>query len=192
MIGIKSIASYVPADGIDNYAQGAKFAKDEEFIIGKIGPRAKAVVPQLIELLQEGVPDSTREEAAAALGKMGSAAKVAVERLVHLASSTRPSLARQALGALSSIGCADLQVRTGLLNLWLSANQSPARIVQLAFALCKLKIDAMGLVTSLARILLKNDDSAIRKSAADALAWCSDEHADVVPADRIDLSGEQK
>ena len=37
MIGIKSIASYVPADGIDNYAQGAKFAKDEEFIIGKIG-----------------------------------------------------------------------------------------------------------------------------------------------------------
>ena len=34
MIGIKSIASYVPVDGIDNYAQGAKFAKDEEFIIG--------------------------------------------------------------------------------------------------------------------------------------------------------------
>ena len=46
MIGIKSIASYVPADGIDNYAQGAKFAKDEEFIIGKIGsaflPRKEA------------------------------------------------------------------------------------------------------------------------------------------------------
>jgi len=38
MIGIKSIASYVPADGIDNYAQGAKFAKDEEFIIGKKPP----------------------------------------------------------------------------------------------------------------------------------------------------------
>ena len=37
MIGIKSIASYVPAEGLDNYAQGAKFAKDEEFIIGKIG-----------------------------------------------------------------------------------------------------------------------------------------------------------
>ena len=37
MIGIKSIASYVPADGVDNYAQGAKFAKDEDFIIGKIG-----------------------------------------------------------------------------------------------------------------------------------------------------------
>lgn len=37
MIGIKSIASYVPADGVDNYAQGAKFGKDEEFILGKIG-----------------------------------------------------------------------------------------------------------------------------------------------------------
>ena len=37
MIGIKSIASYVPADGVDNYAQGAKFDKGEDFIIGKIG-----------------------------------------------------------------------------------------------------------------------------------------------------------
>jgi len=37
MIGIKSIASYVPAAGVDNYAQGAKFGKDEEFILGKIG-----------------------------------------------------------------------------------------------------------------------------------------------------------
>jgi 3-oxoacyl-[acyl-carrier-protein] synthase-3 len=37
MIGIKSIASYVPTAGIDNYAQGAKFGKDDEFILGKIG-----------------------------------------------------------------------------------------------------------------------------------------------------------
>lgn len=37
MIGIKSIASYVPAAGVDNYAQGARFGKDEEFILGKIG-----------------------------------------------------------------------------------------------------------------------------------------------------------
>lgn len=37
MIGIKSIASYVPTEGVDNYAQGAKFGKDEEFIFGKIG-----------------------------------------------------------------------------------------------------------------------------------------------------------
>ncbi|KPY36683.1 3-oxoacyl-ACP synthase [Pseudomonas syringae pv. primulae] len=37
MIGIKSIASYVPAEGVDNYAQGASFGKDEDFILGKIG-----------------------------------------------------------------------------------------------------------------------------------------------------------
>ncbi|MDR2315683.1 MAG: ketoacyl-ACP synthase III [Pseudomonas sp.] len=37
MIGIKSIASYVPVNGVDNYAQGAKFGKDQEFIFGKIG-----------------------------------------------------------------------------------------------------------------------------------------------------------
>ncbi|MFJ4430040.1 ketoacyl-ACP synthase III [Pseudomonas sp. NPDC089395] len=37
MIGIKSISSYVPSQGMDNYAQGARFGKDEEFILGKIG-----------------------------------------------------------------------------------------------------------------------------------------------------------
>ncbi|MFK3816880.1 ketoacyl-ACP synthase III [Pseudomonas sp. NPDC089407] len=37
MIGIKSIASYVPSAGLDNYAQGAKFGKDDAFILGKIG-----------------------------------------------------------------------------------------------------------------------------------------------------------
>ena len=37
MIGIKSIASYVPAQGTDNYEQGARFGKDETFILGKIG-----------------------------------------------------------------------------------------------------------------------------------------------------------
>ncbi|MEX5689679.1 ketoacyl-ACP synthase III, partial [Pseudomonas silesiensis] len=35
MIGIKSIASYVPVAGVDNYAQGAKFGKDEEFILAE-------------------------------------------------------------------------------------------------------------------------------------------------------------
>ena len=37
MIGIKSIASYLPTQGVDNYAQGAKFGKDQDFIFGKIG-----------------------------------------------------------------------------------------------------------------------------------------------------------
>lgn len=37
MIGIKSIASYVPEQGTDNYEQGAIFGKDDSFILGKIG-----------------------------------------------------------------------------------------------------------------------------------------------------------
>lgn len=58
MIGIKSIASYVPAQGLDNYAQGAKFGKDEDFIIGKIGsaflPR-KAAEQETSDLCVEAV-----------------------------------------------------------------------------------------------------------------------------------------
>ena len=71
MIGIKSIASYVPADGIDNYAQGAKFAKDEEFIIGKIGsaflPRKEAaqetsdLCVEAVNALFANNPDLKRE-----------------------------------------------------------------------------------------------------------------------------------
>lgn len=56
MIGIKSIASYVPVEGVDNYAQGAKFGKDQEFIFGKIGatflPR-KAPVQETSDLCVE-------------------------------------------------------------------------------------------------------------------------------------------
>ena len=41
-------------------------------ILGSLGPRSKHAVPQLIELLKEGVPDAVREAAATALGKIGS------------------------------------------------------------------------------------------------------------------------
>ncbi|GAB7532090.1 ketoacyl-ACP synthase III [Pseudomonas sp. 3A(2025)] len=58
MIGIKSIASYVPTEGLDNYAQGARFDKDEEFILGKIGstflPR-KADTQETSDLCVEAV-----------------------------------------------------------------------------------------------------------------------------------------
>lgn len=37
MIGIKSIASYIPAGRIDNIAQAAAFDRDEEFVLSKIG-----------------------------------------------------------------------------------------------------------------------------------------------------------
>lgn len=37
MIGIKSIASYIPAGRIDNIAQAATFDRDEAFVLSKIG-----------------------------------------------------------------------------------------------------------------------------------------------------------
>src|SRR5713101_3326386 len=40
-------------------------------ILGKMGPRSEPVIPQLVELLQEGNPDGLREAAAIALGKIG-------------------------------------------------------------------------------------------------------------------------
>ncbi|QAX82141.1 ketoacyl-ACP synthase III [Candidatus Pseudomonas adelgestsugas] len=71
MIGIKSIASYVPVDGVDNYAQGVKFSKNEDFIISKIGsaflPR-KAATQETSDLCVEAInalfinnPDLKRE-----------------------------------------------------------------------------------------------------------------------------------
>jgi 3-oxoacyl-[acyl-carrier-protein] synthase-3 len=39
MIGIRNIASYVPAEGIDNYAQAITFGRDSEFIDQRIGAK---------------------------------------------------------------------------------------------------------------------------------------------------------
>lgn len=71
MIGIKSIASYVPTEGVDNYAQGARFDKDEEFILGKIGstflPRKDAtqetsdLCVEAVNKLLAGNPQLSRE-----------------------------------------------------------------------------------------------------------------------------------
>src|SRR6266498_3358523 len=119
--------------------------KEVATILGKMGPRSKSAVPYLVEFLQEGVPDPLRETAAIALGKIGRDAKVAVDQLIAL-TSCRSTLAIQAVRALGDIGCADQRVRTALVNLWLSPMLSQNGQVQIATALCKLKIDARGLV----------------------------------------------
>ncbi len=151
-------------------------------ILGNMGPRSKSAIPQLIELLHEGIADSVREAAVTALGKIGPAAKVAVEQLIHVLSNCRTSLAVQVVRALGGIGCADQRVRSTLVNLWLTPNQSPNSQVQVAIALCKLKIDARSLLITLTTTLMKNQDAALRTSAAEALAWCDENDVDVVPA----------
>src|SRR5439155_12608197 len=45
--------------------------KEIAIILGNMGTRSKFAVPQLIELLQEGIPDTVREAAALALGRLG-------------------------------------------------------------------------------------------------------------------------
>lgn len=151
-------------------------------LLGNIGPRSEPAIPQLIELLREGNPDGLREAAATALGKIGQKASVAVDQLIEVLSRCRPSLAIQAVRALGAIGCADQRVRAALLNLWLSPIQSPSRQVQVATALCRLKIDAKDLLRFLTSTVVANQDSALRKAAAEALAWCGKNELDVVPA----------
>ncbi len=149
-------------------------------IFGNIGPRSKSAVPRLVENLQDGNADSIREMAAVALGKIGKDAKVAVDQLIVL-TSARNTLATHAVHALGCIGCSDQRVKTALVNLWASPLLTQNGQVQVALALCKLKIDARGLLEILMVTLTGSQDVALRKSSAEALGWCNKNDTDVVP-----------
>jgi len=151
-------------------------------ILGNLGCRSESAVPQLIELLKDGIPDGIREAAATALGKIGKEAKGAIDQLINVLSHSRANVAVQAVRALGGIGCADQRVRSALVNLWLSPTPAKNIQVQVAIALCKLKIDAQGLLRVLTTILVANADASLRKAAAEALSWCSKNEQDVVPA----------
>ena len=150
-------------------------------ILGNLGRHSKTAVEQLIRLLQDGIPDSVREPVVKALGQFGAEAKGAVDGLIVL-SKGRTNLAIHAVCALSEIGCADHRVRSALVDLWLLGAQSQNGQGQLAIALCKLRIDAKGLLDFLVSNLASNQSHAIRKAAAEALAWHNKDEVDVVPA----------
>src|SRR5262245_51706842 len=57
------------------------YQKEAAAVLGSMGPRA---VPQLVELLGDGIPDTVREAAATALGKIGKPARTAVGPLAKL------------------------------------------------------------------------------------------------------------
>jgi HEAT repeat protein len=156
--------------------------KDVATILGNMGTRSTSALPQLIELLHEGVPDPVRQAAVTALGKIGKEARVAVDQLVGLLAASRPSLAAQAIQALGNIGCADDRVRSVLVNLWLTPLQLQSGKAQVAIALCKLHIAAQNLLGTVTETLLANQDIGLRKAAAEALAWCNKNETDVVPA----------
>ena len=156
--------------------------QDITTILGNLGPLAEAAVPQLVELLQAGNPDALCAAAATALGKIGKEAKPAVGPLVQLTSSGRPTVVVHAVRALSDIGCADQRVQTALLTLWSSSSDSQKSQIQVAIALCKLKIAAKGLLKALTATLMTSPDTSMRQSAAEALGWCNKNETDVVPA----------
>jgi HEAT repeat protein len=156
--------------------------KDSITILGNVGPFSKSAIPQLIELLDNSVSDTVREAAAIALGKIGKEAKAAVSPLVELLETSRPALTAYAVRALGAVGCADGPVRSTLVNLWIPNLQLQGCTAQVAIALCRLHIAAEHLLETLTRTLVANQDFSLRKAAAEALAWCSKNDVEVVPA----------
>ncbi len=151
-------------------------------ILGNMGPSSATAIQQLTKLLLVGNPQNIREAAATALGKIGKEARVAVDNLLDLLSNGRATLAVQAVRALADIGCADQSVRTALVAFWLSPTHSKNVQVRVACALCKLKIEATGLLSFLTSTLVTDQDASLRTAAAEGLAWCSKDQVDVVPA----------
>ncbi len=156
--------------------------KEIATILGHMGARSRPALPQLIDLLQDQVPDQVREAAAIALGRIGKPARVALECLLPLMDPARAALSTQVVRAIGNIGYVDERVRSGLLDLWSSPAYTQAGKVQVAIALCKLQIDAPNLVETLTRNLTSHKDAIYRKAAIEALARCSTKALDVVPA----------
>jgi HEAT repeat protein len=150
-------------------------------ILGSMGARSEAAIPQLRELLDESVPHAIREAAASALGRMGKKARSAVGELIRLLGTDRPSLVLEGIRALGNIGCADERVSTVLTNLWLVPK--PVNLhLELALTLCKLEIETPGLLQALTTTLVTSREVAHRKAAAVALARCVKTDPDVAPA----------
>ena len=114
-----------------------------------------------MELLEPGTSDGIREAAATALGKIGKESKVAVDKLIQvLGPDCRVPLAARVARALGDIGCADHRVRSALTNLWLLPMDDQNSRMLIAIALCKLKIDARGLLPHITKTLMANPQNS--------------------------------
>jgi HEAT repeat protein len=152
-------------------------------ILGHLGARAESSVPLLMAFLDKEVALNLREAAVTALGKIGRGARPAVDKLVAVLNPECPvALAGRVARALGEIGSAEQKVRSALVNLWLLPALCPTSRVQVAIALCKLKVDARGLLATLTATLVTSPNVQLRKSAAEALCFCRKTDVDVVPA----------
>src|SRR5262249_34788306 len=155
--------------------------RDVATILGNMGARSKAAVPQLIALLREDVPEPVRESAVIALGKFGAEARDAVDGLLEMCKGHGP-LASHALRTLGRIGCADQRVRSSLIDLWQTRNATEELQMQMALVLCRLGFEVQGLLSYLTQHLVANQDKRLRKTIAEALAKRNKKEVDVVPA----------
>jgi HEAT repeat protein len=170
-----------------------RFRQDVAILLGRLGSTAAPALPELTPLLARGVPDPVREAAATALGNIGRGARSAVPDLLDmLTPDCRVPLAASVVRALGEIGCADQRVRSTLLSLWgLPIRWENSRF-QVAIALCKLRVDAPGLIENLTATLVGPAKLPARLAAAEALSWCGKETPGVVPALLVALHDEDE
>jgi HEAT repeat protein len=170
-----------------------RYRQEVATILGRIGPSSEAAIPDLVALLAAGTADGVREAAATALGNIGRPARGAVSDLLAvLTPECRVSLAACVARALGEIGCADQRVRAALLSLWSLSIRDEHSRAQVAMALCKLKIEAPGLIDSLTETLVGHGKAGARLPAAEALSWCSKDAVGVVPALMAALTDEDE
>lgn len=189
MLDLGKLQRYIRAleNGDDNTRrqaiQSLKVHEDEEWAAA---PRK--VIHPLVESLREQLASdlkqaTLRQEVVTILGNIGPRSERAIPQLVELLQQGNPENVREAAAtALGNIGDSSRTVRAALNGLWQSPPPSQNSQVQIAIALCKLKIDAVGLLRFLTHIVMAHQSSSLRQGAAEALACCNKNDTDVVPA----------
>jgi HEAT repeat protein len=150
-------------------------------ILGNIGPASAPAVPLLIELLKESNSDAMREEVVTALGMIGAKANLAAPHLFKLLSGCGPTLAIRVILALSNIDGNNQNVGAALVEFWITPDHSLQSRMQVALALCKLGLEAKGLLPFLTHTLTAKQESSIQQLAAEALAWRNKNDVEVIP-----------
>lgn len=157
--------------------------RDVVAILGNLGARATPALPELIELLDGKGMAGLRDEAIATLGKIGAGAHVAVEKLVPLLSTTQHlQLITRVVRALVAIGHANADVQAALADLWLRPGPCEASRLQAGLALCRLGLEAPGLLAALTRVLVAGPSIHLRRAIPAALAERGRDEPGVVPA----------
>jgi hypothetical protein len=115
------------------------------------------------------------------LGKIGAKAKSAAPHLFKMLPDCRTALVVQVVLALSRIDGNDQNVGAALIELWITPDHSLQSRTQVALALCKLGLEAKGLLPFLTHTLAAKQESSIQQLAAEALAWRNKNDSEVIP-----------